>query len=162
MGTAHSCRIVGPAENASTICEPILRAVPAWFGIESAIVEYVANIDALPTFLALDAHEDAVGFMTLKRHAPESGELYVLAVLEAWHRRGVGAALLTTVENWLRREGVRFLQVKTLAPSVPYEPYERTRLFYTAMGFVPLEVFPTLWDPRNPCLQMIKSLMPPE
>jgi len=129
-----------------------------WFGIESAIVEYVTNIETLPTFLAVDRDGQAIGFMAVKRHAPESAELYVLAVREAWHRRGVGEALLNGVEKWLRAGGTRFLQVKTLAPIANYEPYDRTRCFYQSMGFVPLEVFPTLWDPRNPCLQMIKSL----
>jgi GNAT superfamily N-acetyltransferase len=139
-------------------CEIILRSLPIWFGIESAIVEYVANIESLPTFLAVDGDDQAIGFMTVKRHAPESAELYVLAVREQWHRRGVGEALLKSTEEWLRREHVRFLQVKTLAPIANSEPYDRTRRFYQAMGFVPLEVFPTLWDPRNPCLQMIKSI----
>jgi len=151
-------RVVGPELGTAPRCEAILRSLPMWFGIESAIVEYVTNIESLPTFLAIDLDENAIGFMTVKRHSPESAELYVLAVREAWHHRGVGAALLRNVENLLRRERTRFLQVKTLAPIANYEPYDRTRRFYQSMGFVPLEVFPTLWDPRNPCLQMIKAL----
>ena len=151
-------RVVGPELGTASRCEAILRSLPMWFGIESAIVEYVTNIEKLPTFLAIDRDEQAIGFMTVKRHTPESAELYVLAVRETWHRRGVGEALLKTIEDWLRQEHVRFLQVKTLAPIANYEPYDRTRRFYQSMGFVPLEVFPTLWDPRNPCLQMIKAL----
>jgi hypothetical protein len=26
------------------------------------------------------------------------------------------------------------------------------------MGFTPLEVFPELWSPNNPCLQLVKFL----
>ena len=151
-------RIVGPQLGCQTQCEAILRAVPEWFGIESAIVEYVRNIETLPTFLALESDDSAIGFMTVKAHFPQSADLYVLAVRKEHHRSGVGRALLGRVEVWLRGEGVRFLQVKTLAPAADYEPYERTRRFYEAMGFTPLEVFPTLWDPRNPCLMMIKAL----
>ena len=36
--------------------------------------------------------------------------------------------------------------------------YEKTRLFYLAMGFKPLEVFKTLWDEDNPCLFMVKHI----
>lgn len=40
----------------------------------------------------------------------------------------------------------------------PDPGYVKTRAFYQARGFVSLEVFPTLWGPANPALQMIKSL----
>lgn len=44
----------------------------------------------------------------------------------------------------------------------PDPNYDKTRLFYLAEGFRPLEEFPTLWDPSNPALQLIKSLPRPE
>ena len=61
-------------------------------------------------------------------------------------------------EEWLRSERIEFLQVKTLGPSRPDLDYERTGKFYEAVGFRPLEEFPTLWGERLPCLQMVKSL----
>jgi GNAT superfamily N-acetyltransferase len=146
-------RIIGPQTGLSSSCEAILRALPEWFGIESAIVQYVRDIATLPTFLALDGSDQPIGFMSVKRHFPNAAELHVLAV-----RNGVGRALLECVEAWLRDEGAAFLQAKTLAPTAAYEPYERTRRFYEAMGFTPLEIFPTLWDVKNPCLMMIKAL----
>jgi hypothetical protein len=48
--------------------------------------------------------------------------------------------------------------VKTRGPSLPYEPYERTRAFYLAMGFTPLEEFTEIWGPENPCLFMVKAV----
>ena len=81
-----------------------------------------------------------------------------MAVDRSWHRRGVGRALLRAVEADLERDGVRFLQVKTLSASRANDDYEQTRRFYLAQGFVPLEEFPTLWDEANPCLQMVKAL----
>ncbi|HHV95563.1 MAG TPA: hypothetical protein GXX37_03665 [Clostridiaceae bacterium] len=33
--------------------------------------------------------------------------------------------------------------------------YEKTRLFYKAMGFKPLEVFKNYWDENDPCLFMV-------
>lgn len=40
----------------------------------------------------------------------------------------------------------------------PDPNYAQTRRFYERLGFAPLDVFPTLWSPRNPCLQMVKVL----
>jgi len=34
--------------------------------------------------------------------------------------------------------------------------YEKTRFFYLAQGFKPIEVFPTIWDEDNPRLLVIK------
>ncbi|MGH8735065.1 MAG: RdgB/HAM1 family non-canonical purine NTP pyrophosphatase, partial [Burkholderiales bacterium] len=53
------------------------------------------------------------------------------------------------------------LTVKTLAPSAGDRLYARTHRFYAAEGFVPLEVFPTLWNEENPCLLMAKVLRVP-
>ena len=72
-------------------------------------------------------------------------------------RSGTGRRLLAALEADCREKGFRFLQVKTVAAG-HYEEYDRTRLFYEAMGFTQLEVFPTLWDPWNPCLVMVKWL----
>jgi hypothetical protein len=52
------------------------------------------------------------------------------------------------------------LQVKTLSASRPDPGYDKTRAFYLAFGFRPLEEFPTLWYPSNPALQLIKSIGP--
>ena len=38
-GSTVSFTIVGPVLNAAAVAEPILRALPDWFGIEEAIVE---------------------------------------------------------------------------------------------------------------------------
>jgi hypothetical protein len=45
------------------------------------------------------------------------------------------------LEDVVREDGTRFLSVKTLGPSRPDENYQRTRLFYDACGFAPLEEF---------------------
>lgn len=91
--------------------EPILRALPQWFGIEEATVFYIQQADENPTFLAIDSAADdrPVGFLTLYTHSPFASEISVMAVLPEYHRQGVGRALLTTAEAQLRDEGVIFL-----------------------------------------------------
>jgi len=48
--------------------------------------------------------------------------------------------------------------VSKYAATSPSVGYAETRKFYEAKGFTSLEVFPKLWDPHNPALQMIKVL----
>ncbi|MBN1919670.1 MAG: GNAT family N-acetyltransferase [Anaerolineae bacterium] len=149
--------ITEPLLGQSAVCEPILRALPDWFGIEEATRQYVREIEILPTLLAL--YEDRVlGFLTLKQHSPYAAEICVMGVLQLAHRRGIGRALVAQAEVVLRAQGVEFFQVKTLAPTYPDPGYARTRAFYEAQGFRPLEILPTLWGAENPCLVMIKFL----
>ena len=131
--------------------------LPTWFGIPAAVEHYIAEADRSPTIIASLGDED-VGLLTLVRHSPYAAEVYVMAVLPEFHRRGIGGALLEHAEDVLAAEGIEFLQVKTLAPSKPDERYDKTRAFYQANGFRALEEFPDLWDPGNPALQMIKAI----
>lgn len=149
--------ISSPLEGQSRMCEPIIRSLPEWFGIESAIVHYVEEINRMPTFLAID-ESAAIGFITICRHFVSAAEIYVMAVRREYHRRGVGRLLIARSESWLRADGVRFFQVKTLSPAHSDSNYAKTRLFYENMGFEPLEEFKSLWGESNPCLLMIKHL----
>ena len=81
-----------------------------------------------------------------------------MGILPAAHRQGMGRALLNQTQVWLKEHGVEYLQVKTLGPSNPDENYAKTRDFYLAMGFQPLEEFSQIWDENNPCLILVKRL----
>ena len=147
----------GPSLGRSAVCEPILRALPEWFGIEEATRQYIQDIETMPSFLAVVSGR-AVGFLTFRQHSHYAAEVHVMGVHPQMHRQGVGRALLRAVESHLVGKGVEFLQVKTLSPAHPDKNYAKTRAFYGAMGFRPLEEFPDLWGEQNPCLQMIKAL----
>lgn len=142
---------------AGSTCRRILASLPEWFGLAEANAHYEKVAESHPTTVALIGGED-VGLLTLKRHGPDSAEVYLLAVLPELHRRGVGSLLLSHVEGLLRRESVRYLQVKTLSASKAEPYYEKTRAFYLARGFSVLEEFPTLWGGENPALQLVKAL----
>lgn len=150
-------KIEGPYFEKAAVCAPILRALPAWFGIEEAVRNYITDIDHLPTLLAYRGNS-IVGFTSLKLHTPYSGEIYVMGVLPEAHRQGIGRMLIQRAEVWLQKRQVEYLQVKTLGPSHNDEGYASTRAFYTALGFRPLEEFKQIWDEHNPCLIMVKRL----
>ena len=130
----------------------MLRSLPEWFGIEEATAAYIVEVRELETFAV-----DEAGFLSLKQHYPRAAEVYVMGVVPELHRCGIGTTLLAAAEHALRERGIEYLQVKTLGPSYEDEEYARTRQFYEARGFVPLEEFPQLW-PGNPALLLVKRL----
>ena len=140
-------------------CEAVLRSLPDWFGIEESLRQYAADAaDTLrfETFLAEDAGR-VIGFVTLRRHFPESGEVHCLGVMPDSHRKGVGRALIARVEAELRASGAAYLQVKTMGPSRPCAFYAKTLAFYRSVGFVSLEEIHGLWG-KIPCLVLVKKL----
>ena len=139
------------------IAAEILYQLPDWFGIPEATANYVKECANLDLWVVLDGIRP-IGFIALKQHFAAAAELYVLGVLQDYHRQGVGRQLLAAVEKHCQEQGIRFLQVKTLDPAKENVCYDRTRSYYLAMGFTPLETFLTLWDAGNPCLQMIKVI----
>jgi GNAT superfamily N-acetyltransferase len=150
-------RLRGPRR--ATVARAILEALPAWFGIRRAREGYIAQAARAPMFVCED-EADAMGFLVLQRHTAAAWEIAVMAVRPDRHRRGAGRALVAAAAAHAAARGAAFLTVKTLAPSSPYRPYARTRAFYRAMGFLPLEVFPTLWSRDDPCLLMALPLAP--
>ena len=118
-----SFRVRGPLLGQGAAAEGILRALPDWFGIESAIVDYAAAADRLPTFVATAdgpcGDENVVGFVTLSPTSEDALELHVMGVLSQWHRRGVGGALVERAAAYARADGFTLLHVKTLAASDP-------------------------------------------
>ena len=141
----------------SAACAEILAALPEWFGIPEANATYIRNVESLPAFAA-EVENTLAGFLALKQHTPHAAEIYLLGVKPQFHRRGVGRALVACAESHLRARGVRFFTVKTLSPSVADSNYAATRQFYGAMGFLPIEEFPTLWSAKNPALMLAKLL----
>ena len=95
--------------------------------------------------------------MALKETSACACETYVPGVKTRVHPSGAGRAMFAAFEAYARGHGYRFLQVKTVAPG-HYPEYDATVAFYRAVGFLPLEVFPTLWDENNPCIILVKAL----
>jgi ribosomal protein S18 acetylase RimI-like enzyme len=118
---------------------------------------YVRDSSKMPTF-ALEEKRTLLGFVTLREHFAHAWEVHCIAV-DAQHRgSGIGTRLLQHAETWLSNRGVRFLQIKTVHTD-PDDPYcSQTRAFYLHRGYASIEVFPELWSPNNPALQLIKQI----
>lgn len=138
-------------------CESILRSLPDWFGIETAIIDYVHNSKSYPMIIA-EKDVQEIGFISLKKHSEFCSEIYVMGVLPEFHNKGIGTALLNEAEKFLAKDKTEFLQVKTLSEQRDSLSYKKTRQFYKSYGFKEIEIFPTLWDEHNPCLMLMKTV----
>jgi ribosomal protein S18 acetylase RimI-like enzyme len=105
-----------------------------------------------------DPTGEVVGFIFVETHTSFAAEVLVMGVKRPWHRRGIGRALIEAAVDLSISQGVRFLTVKTLSASNDDPNYAQARLFYEAAGFLPIEEFPTLWGPENPCIFMVRPL----
>jgi GNAT superfamily N-acetyltransferase len=141
----------------SEIARAILEDLPEWFGIAAGREDYIRAAATLP-MLGFVAGDEVLGFVSLKRQTEVATEAFVLGVKRSHHRQGIGRRLFAAAEARLREEGILYFTVKTVAADRPNEAYAATRRFYAAMGVAPLEVFPTLWGPDNPCLLMVKRI----
>lgn len=147
------------AQRKRALQERLTAALPDWFGIPEANRHYAAQAEVLPGLVA-QADDEAVGLLLLKRHGAQSAEIYWLGVDPARHRHGIGTALVRSACASLHAEGAKFLFVATLHPSVAYEPYERTRLFYESMGFVYAHDEHGAEAHANPIAYYLKNLEP--
>lgn len=157
----------------SDAAHDILGELPEWFGIDRFTHEYVEAAAKFPNYVAVAApespapaieadggkipSEDVLGVLLVDQRYPTSAEVHLLAVRRKHHRAGIGRTLMRRVEDDLRAQGVRLLSVKTFGPSASDPDFDRTRAFYTACGFHPVEEFPDLWA-DNPCMLMVKPL----
>jgi GNAT superfamily N-acetyltransferase len=135
----------------------LLHDLPEWFGIESSVRAYIEAARTLPGAAAI-AGDEVVGVCLVRRHTEVAAEIELLAVRRDLHRHGIGRQLVERVEADVRGDGVLLLQVKTFGPSGVSKEYERTRAFYRACGFLPLEERTDIWEPGNPCLISVKPL----
>ena len=155
---SNDFKIVLQSQDKGLICEKILRSLPLWFGIESAVIDYVNDVVDKPMLTASN-NDEVVGFISLLKHNDDSAEIFLIGVIPQMHNQGIGKRLLKEAEAYLKNDGVMYLQVKTLGPSRKNKEYEQTRKFYESVGFSPLEELKDFWCEDNPCLIMVKKLI---
>ena len=149
------CRIER-AEEKRAISKAVLSDLPEWFGMPEYTNEYINKSAKMPFWVSF-VEDEPVGFIALKETSRFAAEVFVMGVLKRFHRRGIGRQLFGAFYAHAKENGYEFLQVKTVDEG-HYAEYDQTRLFYESLGFRKLEVFPTLWDPHNPCLILVMSV----
>ena len=108
-------------------------------------------------------HDDeVVGFAVVDRRSAHAVELLWAAVAAERRGAGLGTRLIEAVLAELEAGGVRLVEVRTLDRSAGYAPYEATRGFWEARGFVQVDrvdPYPG-WQPGNPCAIYVAALAP--
>lgn len=143
----------------SAYTKEILEKLPDWFGNKQAREDYVEKVKEFPYWVTLNKENECIGFLSIKVHYTNTGDIFVCGVLPAYQHNGIGKALYHTAELYLVQSGCKYVIVKTLSDIVNFEPYEQTRRFYRSVGFEPLITLTEMWDEENPCLIMIKALI---
>ena len=143
-------------------------------------VTCVAIVEGLPDFFTDDVPdkvrsdlrdhggwviEDAggvVGFAIVERRGIHAAEILWAAVGADHRGRGHGSRLINGVLDELSADGVQIVEVKTLDPSAGYAPYDATRAFWLARGFIQLDTIDPLpgWPPGNPAAILAAALVP--
>lgn len=143
----------------SIYTKEVLEKLPQWFGDKQSLDDYVEQVAEFPYWAALNQQNKCIGFFSVKRHYRHTGEIFVCGVLPEYHGSGIGRALYKMAEKYFAENGCKWVIVKTLSDAVKYEPYARTRAFYKSVGFEPLITLTEMWNEKNLCLIMIKTLI---
>jgi ribosomal protein S18 acetylase RimI-like enzyme len=134
--TLHIRRII--QEDHTAIVETA-KALHQWF-TELGVQQIAKDLQTQKGLVALE-DESTAGFVTYVITVDEKvAELTWIAVHPEFHRKGIGRCLVKALEKVLVKLGVSALEVSTVADSVEYEPYARTRSFYHALGFSDVRV----------------------
>jgi GNAT superfamily N-acetyltransferase len=140
----------------------------------------VAIVDSLPDFFTDDVPdrvrgdlrdhagwviEDAggvAGFVIVERRGPRAAEILWAAVAADRRGKGLGTRLVDHILDELGADGVQLVEVKTVDASADYAPYEGTRAFWLARGFVQFDTIDPLpgRPPGNPAAILAVALAP--
>ena len=105
-----------------------------WQSAQRKSVEQTCGDAAVHTWV-WEEQGRAVGFVAVKRHSNELGEIYIIAVDPDYQRRGIARALTELAVDRLRASGVSVAMVETGADT----GHAPARAAYDGCGF---ELFP--------------------
>jgi ribosomal protein S18 acetylase RimI-like enzyme len=116
----------------------VARSLSDWFD-EPSFEEMADDLEDDPGVVAV-LDDRIAGWVTWYASSdsrdPGLMELTWIAVRRDLRGRGIGRALMASVEEILRAEGIRTLELWTVAASSGLPAYDDTRAFYRALGFV--------------------------
>jgi GNAT superfamily N-acetyltransferase len=153
-------RVAGTTDIES--CVELLRLLPDYFTPET-YAELRSSM-ASPRSIAMvgEIEGTVVAFVLAVIRYEQSAEITHAAVRPDRRNHGVGTAVLGASLAAQLARGVAIVQVKTLDASSGYAPYDATRAFWEARGFVQIDCIDPLpgWDPGNPSAIYVKALRP--
>jgi ribosomal protein S18 acetylase RimI-like enzyme len=130
-------------------CDAIVLGLPYHFGLEAGRADCAAAVRRERGLVAVEGSE-VVGFLTFVPRFDEATEVTWMAVRTDRRRRGIGHALIGSLEDIVRAEGRRAIVVLTVSPNDPDperpDGYGATRAFYRSVGFTLVRDLEREWD----------------
>ena len=157
MPRAYRVEELSDVDQSRAACDRLLSQLPDWFGTYDVYQDYLDDLATRHVF-GVAVSNTVVGLMALTEASKAHMDIHVFAVAPAMHGKGVGRALVIQAERFAAEKGKHFLTVKTLGPSHPSLPYRKTRGFYQAVGFAPIEEYADFWGKGYPMLLLCKSV----
>jgi ribosomal protein S18 acetylase RimI-like enzyme len=126
-------------EDHEAIVEIAKALHPQWFN-ELGLEQIEKDLQTEQGLVALE-EDRAAGFLIYRIDGMlKTVDLSWIGVRPDLHRRGIGRALVLALEERLAGQGFRSLEVSTVAQTIDYEPYARTRNFYYGVGFADVRI----------------------
>ena len=121
----------------------LAESLPQWFtpDVPAAACEDAARC---PGVAAIDAEGALLGLVVWEQLGADANVKWIM-VAPALHRHGIGRKLIEHVMIAVKAAGMTRLIVSTVAPTMDYEPYARSRAFYEGLGFALETLEPSGW-----------------
>ena len=160
LGTPDDLVVCRWAAEDLDACLRILGSLPDFF-TPDVPDRVTRDLDAHRGWVVLQAGA-VVGFAVAAARGDRGAEILWAGVHAARRGRGLGTLLVEQVLDDLGAGGVRVVLAKTLDASAGYEPYQATRAFWEARGFVHVDTIDPLpgWQPGNPSAIYVAALAP--
>ena len=110
----------------------IAKSLDDWFSEDG--IKYIEQDLEFQKLLVAEMDSMPVGFLSFFIYEGV-GYLGWIGVYERYHGSGAGEMLFLEFERIMKDCEINLLQVKTLGESVDYPPYDRSRKYYSKMGF---------------------------
>lgn len=124
-------------EIAESLCRKLTIDLPDYFGIPESNEAYAKGLHSCQNFAAKE-DENYIGLISIDFPYPNNANIFWMAVLNHYQRKGIGRKLIELACNNAKERGARTMTVETLAPTESEENYLKTYHFYQSVGFMPL------------------------
>lgn len=138
------------------IAREVLLDLPEWFGLPESTQAYIDQVKDM-VFISI-GQEECMGFCALDTSNALQVNLHVLGLKKIYHNQGIGGELIKFITAYGRENGYGYLSVLTLSGQHESIEYGLTRKFYLKTGFKEFIDLPSLWDPCNPAVLMVKVI----
>ena|SRR3990167_7339170 len=122
---------------AEDLCRKITTNLPDYFWIPAGNEEYAIGVRTRTNFAAkIEGYY--LGLISIDFPYPTNANIYWMAILQDFHRKGIGRQLIEVACKFAKDNGATTITVETLAPIESDKNYIKTYNFYQSVGFVPL------------------------